>query len=345
MLMVHDFLEQSAQRTPDKVALVCDGQRLTYAQIDALANRLAHALREHGVERGDRVGLFLPNSVELVVGIFATLKANAVFVVINHTTKREKLSHLVDHCHATAMVTSAQQIQLTRDLLQQADSLKFAVVAGKGSSEAVADHPVLLSLDAIDTDYPTSRPDRQCIDRDLACLNFTSGSTGVPKGVKDHRLGSNQVGELVIRGRHVMRGYWDNPQATAKKYRSGSIPGEQICYSGDLFRMDEDAYYYFISRKDDIIKCRGEKVAPKEIEHVLYGLPEIAEAAVIGVPDPILGQAVKAFVVSSNGMLSEKDVLMHCKAKLEDFMIPKYVEFVESLPKTTSGKIRKNSLG
>ena len=108
--------------------------------------------------------------------------------------------------------------------------------------------------------------------------------------------------------------------------------------------MDEDGFFYFIGRKDDIIKSRGEKVAPKEIESVLYALPGVVETAVIGVPDPILGQAIKVFVVSEDDSLTKAHVMAHCRANLEDFMMPKIVEFRDSLPKTSSGKIRKTGL-
>jgi acyl-coenzyme A synthetase/AMP-(fatty) acid ligase len=141
-----------------------------------------------------------------------------------------------------------------------------------------------------------------------------------------------------------MRGYWQNPEATAKRYRPGPLPGERLCYTDDLFRMDEAGYFYFVGRQDDIIKNRGEKVAPKEVENILYELPGVVEAAVIGVPDPILGQAVKALVVLDGATLTKAQVLAHCRAHLEDFMIPKYVEFRDELPKTTSGKIKKTGL-
>jgi acyl-CoA synthetase (AMP-forming)/AMP-acid ligase II len=158
------------------------------------------------------------------------------------------------------------------------------------------------------------------------------------------RLGPHQVGELVIRGGHVMRGYWEAPEATAARFRPGPVAGERICYSGDLFRMDDEGYLYFVGRKDDIIKSRGEKVAPKEIESVLYQLPDVLEAAVIGVDDPILGQAIKAFVVVHNGNLSEQSILLHCRTHLEDYMMPKFVKICDSLPKTSSGKIKKTEL-
>jgi acyl-coenzyme A synthetase/AMP-(fatty) acid ligase len=141
-----------------------------------------------------------------------------------------------------------------------------------------------------------------------------------------------------------MRGYWEAPEATAKRYRPGPLPGERVCYSDDLFRMDEEGYLYFVGRQDDIIKSRGEKVAPKEVENVLYSLPGVVEAAVIGVPDPLLGEAIKAFVVSRGDGLDEKDVLRHCRAHLEDFMVPQIVAFVHALPKTDSGKIKKTDL-
>jgi len=97
-----------------------------------------------------------------------------------------------------------------------------------------------------------------------------------------------------------------------------------------------------VGRKDDIIKTRGEKVSPKEIENVLYQLDGVREAAVIGVPDDVLGNAIKAVIVQTKpGCITERDVLAHCAKRLEDFMIPRSVEFREELPKTDSGKIRR----
>jgi acyl-coenzyme A synthetase/AMP-(fatty) acid ligase len=96
---------------------------------------------------------------------------------------------------------------------------------------------------------------------------------------------------------------------------------------------------------DDIIKSRGEKVAPKEVEAAIYGIPGIKECAVVGVDDTILGQAVKAFVVLENGAsLTERQVILECQGRLESFMVPKHVAFVSDLPKTTTGKIKKTGL-
>lgn len=152
-------------------------------------------------------------------------------------------------------------------------------------------------------------------------------------------------GELVVRGANVMKGYWELPGETAEKLRPGLHPWERSLYTGDLFRMDEEGYLYFVSRKDDIIKSRGEKVSPKEVEAALYNLKGIVEAAVTGVPDEILGEAIKAYVVLAEGAeLTEKQILAHCAASLEDFMVPKMIEMRESLPKTTTGKITTKNL-
>src|SRR6202007_53716 len=132
------------------------------------------------------------------------------------------------------------------------------------------------------------------------------------------RLPNGSTGALVIRGSNVMRGYWEKPDETAKRLRPGDIPGEMILYSGDVFRTDSEGYLYFVARKDDIIKSRGEKVSPREVEHVLYGMEGVFGAAVVGVPDPVLGEAIKAFVVLKPGhACSERDVIKHCLARLE----------------------------
>ncbi|MCB8928396.1 MAG: AMP-binding protein [Ardenticatenaceae bacterium] len=503
MKLVQSFLEESAAQMPDKTALVCGDQRLTYAQIEAMANRLAQALQANGVQRGDRVLLFLQNSVELVVGIFATLKANAVFVPVNHSTKADKLRFVAQDCRAAGLITWQRQAKTAVALQESVPSLKTIVVVGDAPESC-------LSFAGIQETFSAERPFCQSIDQDLACLIYTSGSTGEPKGVMSahnnvlfaassiitylqnrpddivlnvlplsfdyglyqllmtfkfggtlvlersfaypaqilkriatekvtgfplvptiaaillqldlspydfsslryltntaaalspshitalqekfpqatlysmygltetkrtlylppeqlairpgsvgipipgteawvedeagNRLGSGEIGELVIRGSHVMRGYWERPEASAVRFRTGSIPGERLCYSGDLFRVDSEGYFYFVGRKDDIIKSRGEKVAPKEIENVLFSLAGVVETAVIGIPDPVLGEAIKAFVVQKDGSLTEQDILRHCRQHLEDFMVPQQIEFRSELPKSSNGKIAKKEL-
>jgi acyl-CoA synthetase (AMP-forming)/AMP-acid ligase II len=159
------------------------------------------------------------------------------------------------------------------------------------------------------------------------------------------RLQNGSVGELVIRGSNVMRGYWEKPVQTAERLKPGPHPGEMVLYSGDIFRTDEEGFLYFVARKDDIIKSRGEKVSPKEVENVLYGLEGVQHAAVVGVPDPVLGEAIKAFLVLRSGhAYSEREVVKYCNGKLESFMVPKHVCFVAELPTTDTGKIKKTLL-
>jgi acyl-CoA synthetase (AMP-forming)/AMP-acid ligase II len=155
----------------------------------------------------------------------------------------------------------------------------------------------------------------------------------------------DQIGELVVRGANVMKGYWNLPEETAKKLRPGQIPGEQVLFTGDLFKMDDEGFLYFISRKDEMLKTVGELVSPKEIEDVLYDLDGIQEAGVIGVPDEILGQAVKAIVVLEEGVdLTEEDIIRHCAGILEKNAVPSIVEIRTELPKTSSGKVDRGTL-
>jgi long-chain acyl-CoA synthetase len=156
-----------------------------------------------------------------------------------------------------------------------------------------------------------------------------------------NRVAPGEVGQLVIRGPHVMQGYWANPEATAKALRPGPNPWEKVLYTGDLFYADAEGFLYFVGRTDDIIKTRGEKVAPKEVEAVLSACPGVVEAVVVGRADPVLGQSIHAIVVTSDPALTERDVIRHCARSLEEFMVPKSVEFRDNLPKTDTGKVSR----
>ncbi len=154
-----------------------------------------------------------------------------------------------------------------------------------------------------------------------------------------------EVGTLYVRGSHVMLGYWNQPEKTAHMLKPGSLPGERLLCTHDLFTVDEDGYLYFIGRTDDIIKSRGEKISPLEVETVLYGILGIREAAVLGMPDLLLGQAVVAFVsVMEGSALSEGRIKKLCGDKLEAFMVPKHVTFLPELPKSANGKTDKKAL-
>lgn len=507
-LLLHHFFEQTARRLPAKSALVCEGERYSYADLEARVDRLARLLQSRGVQRGDRVALFLENGVEAVTAIYAALRIGAVFMPVNPLTKQAKLAYMLNDARPAALFVHGRLRDTWEPALRANDSVRSCLVVG----DAPAPLPERCLPFASAPPAAGAGLDPGVIDQDLAGLIYTSGSTGDPKGVmlshlnmvsaarsvsgylglreddvvicllplafdyglyqllmafktgatlvlersfafpakalqvmadervtvlpgvptifsvlmnfhglerfdlaslrmitntaaalsEEHirrlrrlfpqaalfsmyglteckrvtylppeqldvrptsvgrgmpneevwlvddagrRLPNGSVGELVIRGSNVMRGYWGKPRETAERLRPGPLPGEVVLYSGDIFRSDEEGWLYFVARKDDIIKSRGEKVSPREVENVLYAIDGVLEAAVVGVPDELLGQAVKAFVVvREDCRLSERDVIRHCLARLESFMAPKYVQFVRELPKTDTGKIKKSGL-
>lgn len=509
-MLVQQLLETGARQWPDREALVCGEARLTYSQLDAAANRLAHALKAGGVGRGDRVAIILENSVEAVISIFGVLKAGGAFMMLHPGFKHDKLAYLLEDAEPSGLITDSARLKEVGDIPAAAPSIRCLVMAdnaqvpGGGTVRSLAWSEL--------ASYSAYTPHCPCIDVDLATLIYTSGSTGKPKGVmsshynmvsvtsmvngylhntaddvilnvlplafgyglyqlflayqvgakvvldkgfafpartvaliekekvtalpgvpmlfalllkypdllrrdlhhlrymtnaasalptahlqqlraalpqmqfismygqteckrvcylppeeldhrpssvgipipntevyivdeENHRVGPGEVGELVVRGSHVMRGYWKAPELTAQKFRPGPLPGERVLYTGDLFKMDEDGYLYFVARKDDIIKSRGEKVSPREIENVICQLEGISESVVVGVPDPVLGQAVRLLVVLHDGAhLTERDIKAYCSRKLDDYMMPKYVEIVDDLPRNENGKVDKRRL-
>ena len=513
-MLVQEFLENSAKRLPDKNALVFQDQRLTYKQIDHKSNQLAHALIHAGLKKGDRVSIFLDNSTEAVISIFGVLKAGGVFSTLSATLKAKKLEYILNNSDASFLISQWQKDKVVSQAVENVITLKAVIMCGKSkinSGSSTTDISFIPWESFINT-QPSTRPEIQCIDIDLANIIYTSGSTGNPKGVmmthlsmssaatsitqylENHesdivlnvlplsfdyglyqvimvfkfggtlvleksfaypyvvidtiisenvtgfpivptilaiilqlkkldqykfeklryitntgaalpvnhikilrkifpnvkiysmyglteckrvsylppdeidkrpssvgkgmpneevyivneqgkRVGPGVVGELVVRGSNVMRGYWKSPEETDEVLKPGHFPGEKVLYTGDLFKMDEEGYLYFVSRKDDLIKTRGERVSPKEVENTLHEIDGVAEAAVIGVPDDIFGKAIKAFIVARNrNKLDEKEVVKYCSNNLESFMVPKYIEFVDSFQKTSSGKIDKKVL-
>lgn len=154
-----------------------------------------------------------------------------------------------------------------------------------------------------------------------------------------------EVGVLHVRGPHVMAGYWNQPELTAEMLRDGPTPGERMLCTQDFFTEDEDGFLYFVGRSDDIIKSGGQKVSPIEVENALHAIPEVRQAAVIGVEDEKLGEAIRAYIVLHDGAsLTERDVVRACRTRLEAIMVPHQVVFLDELPTTESGKVKKKGL-
>jgi amino acid adenylation domain-containing protein len=497
---LEQFLARSVERVPDAIALVGGEQRIDYRELGRRVSQLAWSLRRRGVATGDRVALFASNTIDAAIAFWAILRAGAVAVPINPQTRSEKLTWVLQHCGATALVTESRLAPVFASALERLPGIATIVTDDHtdGHGDALAE--------------PEPPPPVDGDGSELAALIYTSGSTGRPKGVMlshhnmiraadsicryleiaesdvvhgimpmafdyglyqlvmavrqgarlvlappfllpaqvlkqaaaervtffpgvptvfamlgelrdlsawdlsnvravtstaaalterhievirrvfprarifsmygiteckrctylppedlerkpgsvgiaipdtelwlvdehDRRVGPGEIGQLVIRGPHVMQGYWGDPQETARLLRPGPRPGERVLYTGDLCRLDAEGYLYFVARTDDIIKSRGEKVAPKEVEAVLSAVPGVLEAAVIGVADPLLGQAVVAFVVPAAGAtLVEAELLRACRDQLEAFMVPRSIRIVPALAKNANGKIDKLSL-
>jgi amino acid adenylation domain-containing protein len=507
--LVHDTLLASAAAAPTKVAVVVDGRRATFAELLDSALRLASALQACGVERGDRVAIYMENGWELVVSVYATLLSGGVLVVINPATKPDKLAYMLGDSEARVLVTESGAGRSFVPALAAAPSVHTTICVGAppaGVPGAVAFDDLLARTAPLD--QPAA-----VIPVDLAALIYTSGSTGSPKGVMlthqnmvfamasiaqylrldssdrilnvlplafDYglyqllmsvylgatlvlersfayplpllrRVAAEEVtvvplvptvcatvlalarqdpslvlpsvrrvtntaaalpteyiaqlpgvfpnalifamyglteckrvsylepeligarptsvgraipgteiylrtadgepvapgdpGILHVRGPHVMLGYWKQPELTAHMLKPGRWPGERVLCTHDYFTLDAEGYLYFVGRTDDIIKSRGEKVSPVEVENVLHAIPGVREAAVVGVPDPALGEVVRAFVVTDEGAtLTPQEVRRACLARLESVAVPRDVVFVRELPKTPTGKVRKRDL-
>jgi len=513
MRLVHQLLEESAQRYPDKTALICTERRVSFAELDSAANRLAHALMAEGVGRGDRVAVFLENSPEAVVSLFGILKAGAAFSAINGSVKADKLRHVLLDERASVLITinDAQRRRTVESVLPHSPVSTCIWVGGDPECPDVG-HVRRFGWEELLGGSDSRPPVVPIVDQDLGTIIYTSGTTGQPKGVMSlhrdmvfaagaiasyldnaahdvifcslsvaftyglyqvltamlvgatvvleknfafpHRalqimakegatglpgvptmfallLGVQQldrydlsslryitnaaaplpvsrvrqlraafpqarifsmygqteckracylppeeldrrpdsvgipvpgteaavvdsqglpvppgaVGELVVRGPHLMAGYWEKPEETGQKLRPDPVFGNVSLYTGDLFRVDKEGFLYFVSRADDIIKCRGEKVSSGEVEDALLAMPGITDAVAVGVPDDVLGEAVKVFVVREEGSTAvERDIRAFCAQRLEDFMVPKYIEFRSELPKSENGKTLRKAL-
>ena len=491
---------------PGKTAVVTEGTPHAYAELLDSAQRLGTALADRGVERGDRIAIYMDNTWPCVVSIYATLLAGAVILPVNPQTKSAKLGFILDDSGARVLLSDGHIAHEFLPLLEGRPGL--AVIC----SGALPAAPGIESFDAVVQATPPRPACAATIALDLAALIYTSGSTGQPKGVmQTHqamvftlgslveylRLGADDrllcvlplsfdyglyqllmsvhlgatlvlersftfpaqifarmqefgvtvfpgvptifsmllsmhrreplsfpqvtrvtntaaaladtmatqlraifpgalvykmyglteckrvsylepelldakpgsvgkailgtevflrsadgqpvpagaTGILHVRGPHVMLGYWNRPDLSAHMLRPGRWPGEHVLCTQDHFRMDAEGFLYFVGRSDDIIKSRGEKVSPVEVESAMLRLDGIREVAVIGVQDALLGQAVHAYVVlQPECTMGGGEIRARCSALMENFMVPQLVVLRPNLPKTANGKIDKRTL-
>lgn len=194
--------------------------------------------------------------------------------------------------------------------------------------------------------YGMSEAGGQVTSNPLPPLKHKPGSVGLPftnevQVVDEHGtpLRANQTGEVVLRGPNVIRGYLDNESANRESFRNGWFR------TGDLGYFDADGYLFLVGRNKELINRAGEKIAPREIEEVIYRLPEIESAAVVGIPDPLYGEEVAVFVVLKAGQaLTAEHLIAHCRRSLADFKTPKHVFFVAELIQGANGKVQRRKL-
>lgn len=502
--LLHDVLLATEARYPERTALVAGDARLSYREVADYACRLAQALRARGVERGDRVVIFMDNGWRCAASVFGVLLAGGVFVAVNAQTKRDKLAFILRDAGAGALLAEPHLARVFGPVAEQSPALRVLCAPDAEALPAGVEN-----LDEALADSLATPPPQSAITLDLAALLYTSGTTGEPKGVmhthqsllfvldsineylgftgedrlfsalplnfgyglfqwlsavragamlvlersftypaqvfnrmRDEAVTSfasvptvyammlaqdakqplrfpsvrlltnaaaalpvefipglrrlfpnaglykmygqtecirsayleparaeakpesvgraipgtellllgedcrpvapGEVGTLYVRGPHVMRGYWNQPEKTAEVLAPSPLPGEFLLKSGDLFRQDADGDFYFVSRGDEIIKSRGEKVSPAEVENAIYSLPAVREAVVAGFPDPLLGKAVCAFVTLREGdKLSVQQIKRACSERLENYMVPKHVLLVSELPRTENGKLSR----
>lgn len=509
--LLRDALYMSAEKYPDKSALVVEGKPVTYRELLDSSLRMAAVLIKLGVKRGDRVAIYMDNSLPAVVAIYGTLLAGAVFLNINPETKKEKLHFILDDSESVVLVSDTRLSEHYGWAAERLPQLRAIISSGDSPDRGNGKTEIIPFAEVLKHNEPLAEP-VFTIPNDLAAFIYTSGSTGFPKGVMQtnlamvfaahsiseylrmsendrillvlpvsfdyglyqllmsvtlgatlvversfiypaqiynriraqeitvfpgvptiyatlvashrksgisfpsvtrvtntaaalpeefldylkkifpnalifkmyglteckrvaylepelldekpgsvgkaipgteifirnsdgERAAANEPGLLFVRGPHVMAGYWKRPQETEKMLHPGFTPGERMLCTQDVMKMDEEGFLYFVGRTDDIIKTRGEKVSPVEIEEVIYSLDAVREAVVLGVPDESLGEAVRAFVVpAENRALSERDIKQVCAQKLENFMVPRDVIILDEMPLSPNGKIDKKKL-
>lgn len=490
---IADDLRLAAERDPDQPAIVAGERTISYGELDELAGGVAAGLRDHGVRRGDRVTMVLPNGLGAVLAIQGAIRVGAAISPLNPSIKRDRLGRVLASTEprvvlcdgeraetaraaaelaggilveddVDALATSGAQasvrpidsdlaailhtsgstggpkgVMLTqRNLTFAADSIieyleigsqdrvlcLLQLSFGYGLSQLLTciragatlvveegfafpgrvvqllEEQRVTGLPGVPTIFTVLLSLRGLADRVLPDLRFITNagaalpgpiaeglrsvfpnarlfpmygqtecirvcylppervdelpdSVGIPMPgteawIEDEAgnvLGPGEAGELIVSGPHVMQGYWRDPEATAERLRPGRWEWERVLATNDLFRSDEEGNLYFVARRDDIIKSRGEKVVPREVEEVLLTAEGVREVVVLGMPDKLLGEAVRAHVAAHEGCSLDPGALRrHCAERLEDHMIPKQVVIHDQLPRTPNGKIDRQTL-
>jgi amino acid adenylation domain-containing protein len=507
MPLIQEILFRSSIDFPDKEAVVCGDDRISYGELERASSILANFLLTKGVKRSSRIGIFTNKSINEIIAIFAILKVGGIFIHINPQYKENHLSHVIADCDIEVLFIDDFKSAILKNAFPVKSPIK---IVASLSSTVNLDSKVNKRIFFLNDILAKSTLDRisfnQLDDNDVASIIYTSGSTGMPKGViithkifYDSTAASARIlennsedrlisvtpfsfdgalsqlftsilvgGTLVqqkssfpkdvvttlieekITGFHAMPSFWrimlqkyspfpkyDYPDlryvsiigevfpekqldklreilkktkfymmyGTTEAFRStylppedferkkGSVgipfPGVEISivdeqgkacrtgeigeiihkgsfispgyrneksnnynifkkgyiHTGDLGKLDEDGYLYFIGRKDSMLKVQGYRVSPAEIESCLYQIEGIKEAAVIGIPGDETGTGILAVIAAKDGYeLSREDIIFRCRGRLPNYMVPNEVQFLDDLPRTATFKINNSEL-
>lgn len=289
------------------------------------------AIMLNGLAQGNLLLLFTSPDTEAVLAAMERYQATVFFGVPT------LFEYLKDHKDTDKVGWKRLKLILSgADTLHEATMKDWSrrtgssIVEGYGLSETAATSHV----------NPVDRPKAGSfgcpVPNMLAAVVDPESLQAVPPG---------QTGELILSGPNVMAGYWRRPEETARAFVERE--GHRWMRTGDIVRMDEEGYFHFYDRSKDLIKYKGHSVFAKDVEDVLYSHPQVKAAGVIGVPDPAVGQRIKAIVVlqsDARGKLSEEEIRSYCAERLADYKVPHVVEFRGELPKTDVGKVSRREL-
>ncbi|HWR96915.1 MAG TPA: AMP-binding protein [Candidatus Methanoperedens sp.] len=305
------------------------------------------------LSRDDRIMVVLPFYYCFGTSLLHTHLRVGGSIVLNNRFTFPKLvldQMLETRCTGIAGVPSTYQLLLRNSAFPRMKFPKLRKMQQAGGklpnvfiSELRAAHPYadyFLMYGATEATARLSCLPPGCLDTKLGSIG--KGIPGVDLQVLDqcgNPVQPGETGEVVARGDNITLGYWQDPEATAQSFRDGAL------WTGDLATVDEDSFIFVVDRAKDFIKPTGHRIACKHIEDHLVAIPDVVEAAVVGVPDDVLGEAAKAFVSLRRGAtLTEAEALTHCRKAMPPYMVPRELVIMGSLPKNSSGKIDKLSL-
>jgi acyl-CoA synthetase (AMP-forming)/AMP-acid ligase II len=330
------------------------GVMLSHANIRAGASIVSDYLK---ITHADRLMAVLPFSFDAGLNQLTTaVQQGGTVVLVSFVLAKQVVRALIDQ-----RITGLAGVPTFWNLLAQSTSfqqasfpnLRYITNTGGALPQAtlaqlrrvLADKDIYLMYGLTEAFRSTYLPPEQLERRPTSIGKAIPDTEILLVHASGRQCEPGETGELVHHGPTVSLGYWGQPELTATVLRPHPFPPEGltsppvVCYSGDLVRADDDGYLYFVGRRDNQIKSAGFRVSPSEIEEVLHATGLVTQAAVIGVPDVLLGQRIEAIVVPRQSSVTAEQLRERCAAELPAYMVPKRLELRDALPMTATGKI------